>query len=102
MIGTTVVFQPLITEKSMSQAQGGWYSFKVHVDADKNSIARDIGLLYNVEVIVVRTMKRTGKMHRSGKKMILSQKSHWKKAVVQLKKGQRIPIFEVTDTQGAK
>lgn len=93
----TLVKRPIITEKSMTLAQGGWYEFAVVKNARKEAIAKEIGRLYNVQVRQVRTMRKTGKVHRVGKKMTVVQKPDWKKAIVRLAKGQRIPVFEVTE-----
>ena len=87
--------RPLITEKSMALAQKGWYTFAVSVASRKETIAREIGQLYNVTVREVRTIHRVGKMHRTGRKMILKRRPDWKKAMVKLIKGQKIPVFEI-------
>lgn len=87
--------RPLITEKTMAQAQRGWYTFAVGKLARKEEIAKEVSRLYNVQVIDVRTVAKTGKVRRSGKKMIAHQAPDWKKAMVRLKKGQTIPVFEV-------
>ncbi len=92
----TIIQRPLITEKSMTLAQRGWYTFAVTKTARKEMIAKAISRLYNVQVRDVRTIKKVGKVHRAGKKMIRVQKPDWKKAMVKLAKGQRIPVFEVT------
>ncbi|KKU80799.1 50S ribosomal protein L23 [Candidatus Gottesmanbacteria bacterium RIFCSPHIGHO2_01_FULL_46_14] len=90
------VRRPLITEKSLSQAAKGWYTFAVTEAARKQDIAREIGQLYNVNVTDVRTASMHGKERRAGKKMKRVAKSDWKKAVVHLVKGQTIAAFEVT------
>jgi len=95
----TLIQRPLITEKSMTLAQRGWYTFAVTKTARKEAIAKAINRLYAVTVVDVRTVKKVGKVHRAGKKMIAIKKSDWKKAMVKLAKGQRIPVFEVTGEQ---
>ncbi len=87
--------RPLITEKSMILAQGGWYSFVVGKFVRKETIAKEIGALYNVTVTDVRTVARHGKTRRAGRKMVKSQKPDWKKAMVRLKNGQKIPVFDM-------
>ncbi len=91
------LLRPHITEKSMILAQGGWYSFAVPARLRKEDIAREISDLYKVNVTDVRTVKRTGKLHRTGRKMIMKRRPDWKKAMVKLKKGQKIAIFEIGD-----
>ncbi len=86
----------MITEKSMTLAQKGWYTFAVTKFARKEMIAKEISRLYAVQVRQIRTIKKVGKVHRVGKKNALVQKTDWKKAIVKLAKGQRISVFEVT------
>lgn len=89
--------RPLITEKSMALAQKGWYSFGVGAFARKEEIAKEINFLYNVTVREIRTIRKVGKMHRTGRKSVLKQRSDWKKAMVRLAKGQKIAIFDIGD-----
>lgn len=97
----TIVIRPLITEKTMMLASRGWFSFEVDMDANKADIATEIKRIYAVKVLSVRTIHVKGKTHHVGRKMREVARSDWKKALVQLPKGERIPVFEVTD-QGAK
>lgn len=90
----SVVKRPLITEKSMMLAQRGWYTFAVSPSARKETIAKEIGRLYTVQVREITTVRRVGKLRRSGKKMLQVKRPDWKKAMVKLAKGQRIPVFE--------
>jgi large subunit ribosomal protein L23 len=87
----------MITEKTMDQASKGWYTFMVRFGARKETIVGDIKGLYAVDVTEIRTMSRNGKLRRAGKKMRLVQRSDWKKAVVRLAEGQKIPVFEVPE-----
>jgi len=89
--------RPLITEKSMALAQMGWYTFAVAAFSRKEAIAKEIGYLYNVTVREIRTIRKVGKMHRTGRKSVIKQKSDWKKAMVRLAKGQKIAIFDIGD-----
>jgi len=92
--------RPLITEKSMSLAQAGWYTFAVPAFSRKEGIAREISRLYNVTVREVRTIHRVGKMHRTGKKMIMERRPDWKKAMVRIAKGQKIAVFDIGEQTG--
>lgn len=93
--------RPHITEKSMTIAQNGWYTFVVAAFSRKEDIAREIGELYGVTVREIRTIRKLGKMRKSGRKMILKKNADWKKAMVRLAKGQKIAVFDIGD-QGAK
>lgn len=90
-----MTIRPHITEKSMTLAQKGWYSFVVGAFQRKEDIAKAIGKLYTVTVTDIRTVRMSGKMHRTGRKMIMKKKADWKKAMVRLAKGQKIAIFDI-------
>ncbi len=81
----------------MAIAQGGWYTFAVPEFTRKESIAKEIGRLYNVSVTDIRTVSMTGKTRRAGKKMVAAKRSDWKKAMVRLAKGQKIAVFDIGD-----
>lgn len=96
-----IIIKPVITEKSLSLAARGWYTFAVDAASSKPVIAKAIGGLYNVDVTDVRTMILHGKERRSGRRMRRVRRSDWKKALVQLKGGQKIDAFE-TAPEGEK
>lgn len=97
-----IISKPVITEKSLSLASRGWYTFAVHPASNKPQIVQAIHDLYNVTVIDVRSMIMHGKEHRVGKRQKRATKSDWKKALVRLKEGQKIDAFEVTGEEGKK
>lgn len=86
--------RPLITEKTLSLAARGWYTFAVDAKARKEAIASAVKQLYKVDVTAVRTMVMHGKTKRVGRKSVSVKRPDWKKAFVQLKKGQKIDAFE--------
>lgn len=94
-----IVQKPVITEKSLTLAAKGWYTFAVARQAAKGIIAQEVHRLYTVDVVDVRTVSLHGKTRRVGKRMLPVQRSDWKKAIVRLKEGQRIDAFEVAPTQ---
>ncbi|MEK7065392.1 MAG: 50S ribosomal protein L23 [Patescibacteria group bacterium] len=91
-----IITKPLITEKSLSQAARGWYTFSVDQGSRKRDIAGAVARLYGVTVTGVRTALMHGKERRAGRNMKRVTKSDWKKAFVHLAKGQTIAAFEVT------
>lgn len=97
-----IVNRPLITEKSLTLAGKGLYTFSVSLKADKSQIRREINRLYKVKVTDIRTVTMHGKTRRVGRKMTVIQKSNWKKAIVRLMKGQKIDAFEVTGEEEKK
>ena len=90
------VKRPIITEKSLNLASRGWYTFAVAKHARKEHIAQEVEAKYHVDVLSVRTVPMHGKVRRTGKKMTPTHRPDWKKALVQLKAGQKIDAFEVS------
>jgi large subunit ribosomal protein L23 len=88
-----VIVRPLVTEKSTEQLErDGAYSFVVARDANKLEIAQAIETLFGVKVRDVRTMQYRGKERRMGR--FVGRRPSWKKAVVKLREGDSIEIFE--------
>lgn len=88
-----VIVRPIVTEKSTDQLdRNRQYSFVVARDANKVEIARAIEKLFPVKVQAVRTMQYRGKERRVGR--TIGRRASWKKAVVTLREGDTIEIFE--------
>ena len=85
--------RPLITEKSSAAYQDrGEYTFEVHPDATKPQIRSAIEQLFGVKVTGVWTSNVRGKEKRMGK--TVGRRPNWKKAIVKLREGDTIEIFE--------
>jgi large subunit ribosomal protein L23 len=97
-----IIIRPVLTEKSLTLASRGWYTFEVDLDAEKPGIASELSRTYGVTVTDVRTIRMHGKTRRTGRKMKQVQKSDWKKAMVQLKSGQTIDAFHIAPEEAAK
>ena len=89
-----ILKRPIITEKSMKLAETGLYTFEVDKNADKNLISKIVAETFNVKVLGVKVTNVKGKMkmQRSVRKSF--QRAEMKKAFVQVKKGEKIAIFE--------
>jgi len=88
-----IVVRPLVTEKSSAAFQErGEYAFEVHPEASKPQIAAALGRLFNVTVTSVRTMQVRRKAVVRGR--TLGTTARWKKAIVKLKDGDSIAVFE--------
>lgn len=98
----STVKKPLLTEKTLSLAAKGWYTFMVDIQAAKATISREIEKLYKVKVQTIRTITMHGKMRRAGRKQAQIKKADWKKALVRLAKGQKIDAFEAAPAQETK
>lgn len=87
-----VIIKPVISEKSYSLVEQNRYTFVVHPKSRKTEIKKAIEEIFNVKVISVNTIKIAPKLRRLGTSM--GYKSGYKKAIVTLKQGDSIPIFE--------
>jgi large subunit ribosomal protein L23 len=87
------VVRPLVTEKSSAQYGAILeYAFEVHPQATKPEIRAAIEQLFGVEVVAVRTMVQRAKRKTMGK--TAGRRPAWKKALVRLREGDSIPVFE--------
>ncbi|UCD64372.1 MAG: 50S ribosomal protein L23 [Candidatus Zixiibacteriota bacterium] len=83
----------LTTERTTRlREENNEYVFEVDKKANKHEIKRAAESLFKVKVEDVRTMVVAGKLRRMGRNE--GKTSTWKKAVVRLKKGEVISMFE--------
>ena len=87
-----VIIRPVVSEKSYVLATAGKYTFRVHPDAHKTQIKQAIEELFAVGVVDVRTSSVPSKPKRRG--YTAGRTRSWKKAVVQVREGDTIPIFQ--------
>jgi len=87
------MFKPIFTEKSLRESKLGNYIFKVDNNMNKMQIAAKISHLFGVKVAGVRTAKIGPEKGRNAKGRNFSTNSI-KKAIVTLKEGEKIDIFE--------
>lgn len=88
-----VLIRPVVTEKSTDATERqNAYTFVVDRDANKIEIARAVETQFPVHVVSVRTMRYAGKQRRVGRSV--GRRAAWKKAVVTLRPGDAIEIFE--------
>lgn len=91
--GLTII-KPVISEKSVKEAQLGRYTFLVSLSADKTRIKNDIKKLFGVDPVKVFTSRKKGSITRTTKVGRSVKKFSFKKARVVLAKGQKIQVFE--------
>jgi large subunit ribosomal protein L23 len=89
---TQVIIRPVVSEKSYVLAAADKYTFRVHDRAHKTQIRQAIEALFDVKVVEVRTMSVKSKPKRRG--FTAGRSRSWKKAVVQVRPGDTIPIFQ--------
>ncbi|OGU75040.1 MAG: 50S ribosomal protein L23 [Ignavibacteria bacterium RBG_16_34_14] len=93
-----ILIRPLITEKmtNITAAQPGKFGFIVNLKANKIEIAKAIEKRFSVHVVDVKTIKHHGKtktqFRKSGR--FEGRTSKYKKAIVTLKEGETIELFE--------
>jgi large subunit ribosomal protein L23 len=87
-----VLLAPIVSEKSYAASTGGQYTFKVHPDAHKTQIRQAVEQMFDVKVTRVNVIKVQAKPKRRG--AIKGTRQGWKKAIVLLRAGDTIEIFE--------
>jgi large subunit ribosomal protein L23 len=88
-----VLKSPILTEKSTTQKEtGNKVTFEVDRRANKIEIKQAVEKIFKVKVIDVHTMLVRGKVKRY--KNLLGKRSDWKKAVVTLKPGEKVPFLK--------
>jgi len=88
-----IIVRPLLTEKvTRIQENENKYFFEVFKDANKVEIKSAIEKLFGVKVTDVNTMMMPGKWKRVGRSF--GRSTNWKKAVVTLKDGDSIELFD--------
>ena len=87
-----VLLAPVVTEKSYELIENRKYSFRVHPDAHKTQVRQAVEELFKVHVEGVNIVKVQPKPKRRG--MYRGIRPGWKKAIVELKTGDKIDIFE--------
>ncbi len=91
---TNTIISPMITEKSMDNVAKSKFTFKVNKNASKNQIKKTVEKKFKVNVIRIMISNVKGKSKRFGKRRTEVKMANWKKATVELKKGQKIDLFE--------
>ena len=88
-----ILIRPLVTEKSVNLAQKeNKYTFYVDKKANKIEIKRAVEELFKVKVLAVNTAIVKGKKKRVDRSTGLTPER--KKAIVTLRPGDKIEIFE--------
>jgi large subunit ribosomal protein L23 len=87
-----VLIAPVVSEKSYSMIEERKYSFRVHEDAHKTQVRQAVEELFEVKVVAVNISKVQSKPKRRG--LARGKKQGWKKAIVQVREGDEIQIFQ--------
>jgi len=88
-----LIVRPLVTEKSTAlREQGNKVCFVVRQDANRSLIKAAIEETLNVKVEKVHVLNMVGKTKRLNR--FEGKRPDWKKAIVTLKKGEKLDLFE--------
>ncbi|MDO8529859.1 MAG: 50S ribosomal protein L23 [bacterium] len=87
----SIIKEPHISEKATYLAEDDKYVFRVHGEANKPEIKKSVEGIYGVDVVAVNMIRIPKKKRRLGKTE--GYKKGFSKAVVTIKKGQKIEIF---------
>jgi large subunit ribosomal protein L23 len=90
---TQVLIRPVVSEKSYVLAAADRYTFRVHAGAHKTHIRQAVETLFDVHVVEVRTLSVKSKPKRRGSTP-KGRTRIWKKAIVQVRPGESIPVFQ--------
>ncbi len=89
-----IILAPVVSEKSYSLLDQGTYTFLVHPSATKPEIHDAIEAIFGVTVTRVNTLNRPGKAVRQRRSNKRGRRPDTKRALVTLKSGDRIELFE--------
>ena len=92
MEASQILLAPVVSEKSYHGTGESRYTFRVHQDAHKTQVRQAVEELFGVKVIGVNVVKVQPKPKRRG--TFKGTRPGWKKAIVQLRAGDTIEIFE--------
>ena len=94
MVG--ILIRPIITEKMTELGDKRQYAFEVPAAVNKIEVGKAVEKKFNVHVVTVRTINHPGKMKTQFRKngRFTGKTAKSKKAVITLKKGETIELFE--------
>ena len=94
MLNEEILISPIITEKSSMLQESNKYVFKVHKNSNKSQIKNAVEEVFDVTVESVNVIKVKGKNKTYGRNRVLTPA--WKKAMVTLKLGDSISLYELS------
>lgn len=93
---SNLIVRPIVTEKTIDLVnKHNKYTFMVLPTAEKIAIAKAVAAKFGVKVLSVQTQNMLGKQVRFGKDRRSGKRADSKKAVVTLKSGDKIDLFDV-------
>ena len=90
-----VILEPVVSEKSYALIEQNVYTFKVNRDASKPEIHDAVEAIFpQVKVVKVNTINRKGKRKRNRRTGVFGKRPDTRRAIVTLRAGDSIPLFE--------
>jgi len=88
-----VILKPVVSEKSMADAQLKKYTFQVATDANRTEIKKALQEIFGVQIKKVNVMNYQGKLKKMGRTQ--GRRAAVKKAIVTLAEGSKeIEFFQ--------
>ena len=91
-LAARILIEPWITEKAHEEMAANKYIFRIAGKANKKNVKKSIEQLYGVGVIKINIINIPAKKRKFGAKT--GWKSGYKKAMITLKEGDKIELFE--------
>jgi large subunit ribosomal protein L23 len=89
-----IILAPVVSEKSYALIEQNTYTFIVHPSASKPEIHDAVESIFGVTVTRVNTLNRPGKAVRQRRSNQKGHRPDTKRAIVTVKAGDRIELFE--------
>ncbi|MFH0912211.1 MAG: 50S ribosomal protein L23 [Patescibacteria group bacterium] len=89
---TTIIYHPIVSEKSIHLGAANKYTFSVDERATVVTVKTAIEELFKVKVTAVNILNVKGKPKQAGRAKV--RRKNWKKAIITLQPGQTIKLFE--------
>lgn len=100
MLNKLINFKPNVTERAFALAAEGKYTFLVDKNVNKNQVKSSIESYFKVNVTAVNIINIPGKVKKT--KGMTGRRKDISKAIVTVKKGEKIDIFEAEETSDKK
>ena len=90
----SILIRPVVSEKTYALMDRGTYVFVVDPRATKIDVRNAVEQAFNVKVVNVNTLNRKGKSTRNRRTGVVGTRPDSKRAIVTLKQGDKINLFE--------
>jgi large subunit ribosomal protein L23 len=91
------LIRPVITEKSMMAASRGQFTFAVLLGSSKHQVKEAVESAFKVNVTSINVLRRHVPGKGTGAKRLVGNASQEKFAILTLKKGQSIELFDLKE-----